>query len=583
MSQEKKRKPIGELLREKNLINEGHIQISLQEQQVTSERLGEALQRLGFVSEFDVGTTIAQQEGRTFIDVDQVVPEEATLRLFNENLCLSNHFLPMNHTSKEVEIVTSSDEVDQLETLITRNTGLRPIFNQGESDKIHNMVRHYYFFLENPVDQLLQQEIRILSTDVAGTRSVDKFIEYLFQLAIKERASDIHVRPLERSINIAFRVDGVVRSMFSVHPSFRRIISTLKMKAEMNIAEKRLPQDGSFTEMIMNNRVDFRVSTTVCIHGENMVLRVLPNQTSVLGISQLGLFEEDLQAVRSIFQEPFGLVLVTGPTGSGKTTTLFSVLRSLDLTDSNVITVEDPIEFRLPLVRQTQVNAKAGYDFANAVRYFLRHDPDIIMVGEVRDKLTAEVAMSASETGHLVLSTLHTNTALGALPRLRSLDVPPFMLADSLVAILCQRLVRRNCSVCRESYPPTPEDLAYLKDHTIDKLYRGKGCKVCGQSGFFGRTVIYELFIPDQALTNCIYRDEPLDVIESMARKKGFFNLFECAVKKVKCGETTLSEVRRVLGASYAGTSVSGQSAARESQSTSLQASSHSPTTQERS
>lgn len=552
-----KRKPLGVLLREKGLINEGHIEICLQEQAVTSERLGEVLERMGFVSQYDVATTISEQEKRQYIDVDSVLPGESTMRLFSQNLCLANHFLPMSHTRKNVDVVTSSDNVEDLKTLIQRQTGLQPIFYQGESDKILNRVRHFYFFLENPVEELLKREVQLLTADVDDVRPVDAFIQYLFQLAIKERVSDIHIRPLEKSINIAFRVDGVIRSMFSVKPHFRRIISTLKMKAEMNIAEKRLPQDGSFTEVVLSHRVDFRASTTICIYGENLVLRVLPSQTSVLGIKQLGLFDEDLNTIREIFQEPFGLVLVTGPTGSGKTTTLYSVLRSLDLTERNVIAVEDPIEFRLPMVRQTQVNIKAGYDFANAVRYFLRHDPDIILVGEIRDKMTAEVAMAASETGHLVLSTLHTNSALGALPRLRSLGIPPFMLADSLVAVLCQRLVRRICTGCRESYQPSEEELVYLGDRSIKELFIGKGCKMCGNSGYFGRTIIYELFRPDQEITNIIYRDEALDSIEDMARKKGFKSLFECTVKKVKMGETTMKEVHRVLGSVYKGASFS--------------------------
>ncbi len=542
------RKPLGELLKEKGLIGEGHIQLALQDQKITRQRLGETLERLAFVSEYDVATTIAEQEGRDYLDVDQVVPKEETLRLFNMNLCINNHFLPLEHGNGVIRVAAASDDVEGLEKLLTRLTGLRPEILQGEKGKIHNAAQHYYYFLDNPVEKLLERELQLLAADVDDVRSLEPVIGHLFQLAVKHRASDIHIRPMDRAINVAFRVDGVMRPMFSLSPNMKRLISTFKMKAEMDIAEQRLPQDGSFSATILNNPYDFRVSTTVCPYGENVVIRLLPMSSNLMGLIQLGFEREDVDFIKRIFNEPYGIVLLTGPTGSGKTTTLYAALRTLNLTQKNVITVENPIEYRLPLVRQTEINTRAGYTFANAIRFFLRHDPDVILVGEVRDNETAQTAVSASETGHLVLSTLHTNTALGALPRMRSLGIEPFMLAESLVATVSQRLVRRICPSCKEAYAPSEQELEYLGDNTITTLYRGTGCPTCNGTGYMGRTLVYEILRPDAELKAKISRDEGMDVLEEVAVRGGFRNIFTSAVRKVKRGETSIEEMVRVLG-----------------------------------
>ncbi|MBF0135853.1 MAG: Flp pilus assembly complex ATPase component TadA [Magnetococcus sp. DMHC-1] len=548
MAEGVQKKPMGELLKEKQLITQDHIELALQDQKITKEKVGEILERLGFVSQYDVAKTIAEQEKREYVDVDRVIPNEDTLRLFNQNLCELNHFIPLSHTGGEIQIISANDDVGQLEKLITRHTGLRPRFRQGEKNKIRNSIQYYYYFLENPVEKLLQRELQLLAADVDDVRALDPLISNLFQLAVKLRASDIHIRPMDRTINVAFRIDGVMRSMFAMPPNMKRLISTLKMRADMDIAEQRLPQDGSFSETILNSRFDFRVSTTVCPFGENVVMRLLPMRSDFMSMTQLGFEPEDIALLRKIFNEPFGIVLLTGPTGSGKTTTLYAAVRALNLTEKNVLTVENPIEYRIPLVRQTQINVKAGYTFASAIRHFLRHDPDVILVGEIRDKETAETAISASETGHLVLSTLHTNTAFGALPRFRSLGIPSFMLADSLVGVVSQRLVRRICSNCREEYQPTQEELDYVNDPTIQVLYRGKGCPTCFGSGYLGRTLVYEVLEIKKELSTQIARDDHLDDMLVTAKKTGFRDIMDCARSKLKRGEISVNEVIRVLG-----------------------------------
>jgi type II secretory ATPase GspE/PulE/Tfp pilus assembly ATPase PilB-like protein len=316
----------------------------------------------------------------------------------------------------------------------------------------------------------------------------------------------------------------------------------------MDIAEQRLPQDGRFTATILNNSYDFRVSTIVLPQGENMVMRILPMESAIMGLGQLGFMPEHIQHMQKIFNEPFGIVLLTGPTGSGKSTTLYAGIRCLNLLEKNVLTVEEPIEYEIPLLRQTQVNEKAGYTFANAIRYFLRHDPDAILVGEIRDAETAATALTASTTGHLVLSTLHANSALGAIPRLRDLGIRPFLIADSLIGVVSQRLVRKICIHCKRSYEPEAWELAYLKKPDITELYKGTGCDVCNQSGYFGRTLVYELFTANRELTLMIEKGADINQLALKSKENGYVDIFDITTQKVLSGITTTEEALRTLG-----------------------------------
>jgi general secretion pathway protein E/type IV pilus assembly protein PilB len=548
MTNEKERKPLGELLKEKDLIRNEHIKFALQEQKITKERLGEVLERLGFVTQYDVVTTLAEQEGIPYIDVDEVLSKEDVLKLFNKNLCLNNTFLPIRVLDGSIEVVSATVLDDKLGQLISRQTGLKPKIYLSEKRKIINAINKFYYFMENPVEKLIETEVNLLSQDVEMARGMDNLVKYILQLAVKMRATDIHIRPMERSVNIAFRVDGVLTSVLSLPTPLKRIISSIKMRAEMDIAEQRLPQDGRFSATILNNDFDFRVSTVVSPYGENIVLRILPMESAIMGMGQLGFFEEDIQKVANMFNEPFGIILLTGPTGSGKSTTLYAGIRSLDLLGKNVLTVEDPIEYSLPLLRQTQVNEKAGYNFANAIRYFLRHDPDVILVGEIRDSETAATAITASTTGHLVLSTLHTNNAVGAIPRLRDLGIRSFLIADSLIGVVSQRLIRRICNACKEEYKPSEWEKEYLRDPSITTLYRGKGCEICNGSGYFGRTLVYELMAIDKNMSLLIDKEVQLDQITEKAKEKGFVDIFDITVAKVKQGITTVEDAVRIMG-----------------------------------
>ena len=548
MADSQPRKPLGELLKEKGLITEDHIKYALQEQKITRERLGELFERLGFVTEHDVVGTLSDQSGVPLIDVDAIIPAESVLKLFNKNLCLTNVFLPIRKVDRTLEFAAADPADDSLMQRISRQTGLVPKLFIAEKKKIINAVNKFYYFLENPVERLIGNEVNVLAQDTEMARGMDNLVKHLLHLAIKMRATDIHIRPSAKTINIAFRVDGVMTSVLSLPPSLNRLVASIKMRADMDIAEQRLPQDGRFTATILNNSYDFRVSTIVLPQGENMVLRILPMESAIMGLAQLGFLPEHIQHIENIFNEPFGIILLTGPTGSGKSTTLYAGIRRLNLLEKNVLTVEEPIEYEIPLLRQTQVNEKAGYNFANAIRYFLRHDPDVILVGEIRDAETAATAVTASTTGHLVLSTLHANSALGAIPRLRDLGIRPFLIADSLIGVVSQRLVRKICNHCKTAYRPSAWEKRYLKNDSVEKLYRGKGCEVCNHTGYFGRTLVYELLTVDRELALMIEQEVDVHQLAAKSKQGGYVDVFDITAKKVLSGITTTEEALRTLG-----------------------------------
>ena len=548
MKHDRKIKPLGVVLKEKGLITEEYIGYALQEQKITREKIGEILERLGFVTENDIVVALSEQSGVPYIDVETLLPEDNILKLFNKKMCLNNIFLPFRKTDNLLEIAAHNLIDEKLGQVISRQTGLLPKFYISERRKIIQAINKFYYFLENPVEKLIEKEVYLLSQNEEMARGFDNLIKHILHLAVKMRATDIHIKPMKLSTSIAFRVDGVITSVLSLPVALNRIVSSLKMKSDMDIAEQRLPQDGRFSAAILNNNYDFRVSTIVSPLGESMVLRVLPMESSVMGLVQLGFFKEHIQTIGKMFNEPFGIILLTGPTGSGKSTTLFSGIRRLNLLQKNTITVEEPIEFDIPLLRQTQVNEKAGYTFASAIRYFLRHDPDVILVGEIRDSETAATAVTAAITGHLVLSTMHTNSAVGTIPRLMDLGIRPFLIADSLVGVVSQRLVRKICDNCKTSYVPSEKEKSYLRDPDLEELYRGKGCEICSGSGYFGRTLVYEILTVDQKLSQLIEKEADLSVVTQSAKKLGFEDIFEITRNKVKQGLTTTEEAVRSLG-----------------------------------
>jgi general secretion pathway protein E len=378
----------------------------------------------------------------------------------------------------------------------------------------------------------------------------------LFQQAVKDRASDIHVEPYEKDLEVRMRVDGILHRVLSPPKLIQdALISRIKIMAHLDIAEKRLPQDGRIRLLIGGHDIDLRVSIVPTAYGERAVLRLLDRKQGLIGLYEMGFDRDDETAFEALLLRTDGIILVTGPTGSGKTTTLYAALNRIQTEEKNIITVEDPVEYQLKGIGQIQVNPRIGLNFASGLRSILRQDPDIIMIGEIRDHETAEIAIQASLTGHLVLSTLHTTDAASAVARLLDMNMEPFLVASSLAAVLAQRLVRTLCPHCRKSYVPPASELAYLP-RPVSELYQGAGCEKCRESGYLGRTGIFELLHLDNDIRQMISEKRSAQDIKSIAVGKGMKTLYGDGLNKVVQGITTLQEVLRVTQKDYADISV---------------------------
>ncbi len=446
---------------------------------------------------------------------------------------------------------------------LTRAATRPPVFEALSDEAFERLLQQQFEGGEQPLAQAgdvadqagdLQQLAQELPEpqdllDSDNDAPIIRLINAMFAQAVREGASDIHIEPYENRLAIRFRVDGVLREVLAPHRSLAPlIISRIKVMAELDIAEKRLPQDGRISLRLAGRPVDVRVSTLPSGHGERVVLRLLDKQAGRLDLAQLGMPEDVLRRWEGLITRPHGIVLVTGPTGSGKTTTLYAALNRLNDRKRNILTVEDPIEYYIDGIGQTQVNSKVDMSFARGLRAILRQDPDIVMVGEIRDLETAQVAVQASLTGHLVLSTLHTNSAIATVVRLRDMGIEPFLLASSLAGVLSQRLVRKLCPHCRQPWQPEGDELARLGLPTdpLPTLYRAKGCDHCRQTGYQGRTGIYELLLVDEAMQQAIHAEASETELAAQARAQGHQSLFQAGWQRVLDGSTSLDELLRV-------------------------------------
>jgi len=425
------------------------------------------------------------------------------------------------------------------------HSAINALFDQT-SDEAEKMVQDLESYQSE--DQVFTEleELQDLM-DVTHEAPIIRLVNVVLTQALRRQASDIHIEPYEKDIKVRFRIDGILYEIFSLPKRFQaHIVSRLKVMANLDIAEKRLPQDGRIKIKVANKTVDIRISVIPMAFGERTVLRLLDKSISILGLAEMGMAPKRLQIFEKLINKNTGILLVTGPTGSGKTTTLYAAINRINSMEKNIITIEDPVEYELKGVGQIQVNPKTELTFARGLRSVLRHDPDIIMVGEIRDLETVEIAIQASLTGHLVFSTLHTNDATGALTRLVDMGVEPFLIASSLLAVLAQRLVRRICPECKEPFRPeesTLEDLGLPKDQVF---YHGRGCEACMQSGYRGRTGIFELLVMDNDIRRLLTSGADSVKMKDMAVRNGMATLFEDGLLKVKNGMTTLNEVLRV-------------------------------------
>ena len=540
---------LGERLLLQGKITQTQLSYALQKQDIEGGRLGQLLLKHGLLTENDLAISLAEQRGFVFLDTSLApVPDPQLLALFNREICLINDFMPLVRVEGRVDILLGNGDPKTVADLVHRRCGLRPNFLQGEFTQVAQMVRQAYYFTQNPVESLIKREIAMLAVDTDHARGPEKLLEYVLHLAVRERATDLHIVPSESSYHLLFRIDGVLRPMLAMPMSLSRMIVYVKLSAEMDISEQRRPQDGSFQTTILDSPFTIRVSTLVTEYGERMVLRVLPERSDLARLEHLGYRAEDVQHLQRVFAKPAGMVLITGPTGSGKSTTLHAALRLQALIERNVLTVENPIEYRLPTICQTQVNLRAGYEFSTAIRHFLRHDPDVILVGEVRDAETAQATLTAAATGHLVLSTLHVSSVFGVVSRLVPLGLDPQIIAENLIAVVNQRLVRRNCPFCSTPVKLTAAERHWLGEHASGEIMHGNGCERCNHTGYFGRLPVYEILSVDDTLANVLAEGSSRTTVRQAAIQSGFRTMLEMAKWRIGQGQTTFDEVSRVVG-----------------------------------
>jgi type IV pilus assembly protein PilB len=567
-----KRRRIGELLLGSGLITEAQLQEALDVQQRSPELLGKILINLGFCTETDVLKMLAQQMGVPFVDLKRIKIVPVIAKSLPPHVAQRHKVIPISKDRTKIVLAMANPlnvfAIDEVK-LVT-GLSVSPVLVQEE--QVLAAVHANYGVDESTAKAL--DSLRKLGVDPNSVETVDedgdddiahmnvkqltedtpivKLVNAIIVQAIEARASDIHIEPMKDKVRVRYRVDGVMGEIMTppkkVQPA---LISRIKVLAELNIAERRKPQDGRINLLVAGKEFDFRVSTYPTQHGEKVVMRILDKSSVLVGINRLG-FSTDVQRVfEDLIHSPVGMVLVTGPTGSGKSTSLYSVLNQLNSVGTHILTVEDPVEYQLEGINQVQVNPQAGVMFASTLRSFLRNDPDIIMVGETRDKETAEIAIQAALTGHLVFSTLHTNDAPSAATRLIDMGIEPFLVASSLIGVLAQRLTRVLCPECKEPYKPTDDELRSLsltpEEGAGLTFYKPSGCEFCEYRGYRGRIGIFELMMVDDQMKDLIVRKTSAVKLREIAIKTGMQTLQQDAIKKIIQGITSVEEALRVV------------------------------------
>lgn len=547
---EQPRKLLGERLVDRGFITERQLELAVREQKRTKAMLGEILTQLGFITQQMLSQILAEQGGVAYLDLgDRDIPDSA-LAAVPESTARRLGVLPLERRGQELDLAMSNiydiDAIGEVESL----TGLRVKVFGASDENILSKINEVYGeqqSIDDLIEEAIQSAMKTGGSPVGEDLPVVRVVDQLLIKAARDRATDLHVQPSERTILTRFRVDGTLLQGPSLPKAIQAAVTArLKILAEVNIAESRLPQDGKFQIKVGKRDFDIRASFLPNIHGEKVVLRLLDKSRLILGLDQLDMPDPIFEHVAIILQRPHGMFLVTGPTGSGKSTTLYAALNTINGPDRNIVTVEDPVEYELPLVTQVQVNQKAGLTFATGLRSILRQDPDVILIGEIRDAETASIAIRASMTGHLVLSTLHTNDPVGAIPRLLDMGISPVELAATLQGVLAQRLVRINCQACAAPYLPAEEALAVLAlDQREGQWERGVGCELCGRTGLRGRRPIHDLLMVSPAVRSLIANGALPSAIEAQAHAEGKTNLFGHGLNLARRGLVPLEEIIR--------------------------------------
>ncbi len=536
-------------------ITEAKLNAARKEKSSSREPLFEVVIRLGILSRADSTRFWAEATGYKYIDLHPDIIEEEAANLIPKSLAEKHRLIPFRLSRGDTIQVAIYNAADVVATDMLRRVTKKKIdVYLADLEKLNDCIGLFYgetASLDEDIEKNIAAAISGTIAEGATQPPYVMLVDLFIKKAVVDRATDIHISPGEQATRISYRVDGIMRPAHVLPIQLHAgLVTRIKVMSGLNIAEQRLPQGGAINFEYSGRYIDIRTSTSPTGYGENVVLRLLDKANIVMGLDKLGLSPEDNEKVVELSLKPHGIVLSAGPTGSGKTTTLYSILQQIDALERNVLTVEDPIEYRLAYIKQTQVNNKAGLTFASAIRTFLRQDPDVILVGEIRDLETAKIAFRAAMTGHLVLSTIHTNDSAACIARLMDLGIESYLIPSCLRAVIAQRLVRRVCKQCREEHVFTEHEIKRydLVQAGLSSELRGKGCRYCGNTGYKGRIAIYEILPITTSISELILRKVSSDQIMARARKDGMRTMQEDGIEKVRQGITTVEEVFRVTG-----------------------------------
>lgn len=557
-------KQLGEILLDEGLVSEAQLMAALDEQMARGQSLGRTLVEIGVLTEGQLVAALARQVGMAFVDLDEYQVDRAAVSMVPAALCRRYTVLPVGFQDGALVLATADPgnvvAVDDVRTV----SGMAVLPIVATYENLSRAIERFCradgemedlssAFEEEHQSQQAEVDLSNIGNAVEDDAPIVRYVNLLVTQAISDRASDIHIEPTEHDLRVRYRIDGVLHEMQRSPKQIQGgVISRVKIMSDIDIAERRKPQDGRMSVTHNGRKIDLRVATLPTVWGEKIVMRILDNSTASLDLRDLAFLEQNYESYREAYTKPYGMILVTGPTGSGKSTTLYATLNAVSKPEINVITVEDPVEYRLAGINQVQVNPKAGLTFAGALRSILRSDPDVVLLGEIRDHETAQIAIEAALTGHLVLSTLHTNDAPSAVTRLTEMGIEPFLVGSALDAVVAQRLARRLCAKCCEPYTPTETELIgarfpWVPGEPLPELFRPVGCVACSRTGYRGRVALHEVMRVTEDIERLAVARASAAEIGATARAQGMITLRDDGWQKVVLGQTSVEEILRVV------------------------------------